>query len=116
MRLANLSAEELYVLLTKLRHVHASGDRSAYALPDESLHQFMRHCSDRIGEAYFRTPRSTIRAFVQLLMILNDNPEIAWADLIGNADLQDDTEPSISNFLHESGTSSYDDELVSLKL
>ncbi len=116
MRLANLSAEELFVLLTKLRHVHASGDLGAYALPDESLHAFMKHCSDRIGEAYFRTPRSTIRAFVQLLMILNDNPETSWLDLIGAADLRDDSGLSIPNDFRESGGSSHDDELVSLKL
>ena len=116
LRLANLSAEELYVLLTKLRHVHASGNRKEYALPDESLHAFMKHCSDRIGEAYFRTPRSTIRAFVQLLMILNDNPDISWVDLIGTADLRDDAGPPISGDFHEPGFSSHDDELVSLKL
>ena len=116
LRLANLTAEELFVLLTKLRHVHANGDPTAYTLPDESLHAFMKHCSDRIGEAYFRTPRSTIRAFVQLLMILRDNPDTSWVDLIGTADLGDEADTSITGNFHESQTPSHDDELVAFRL
>ena len=32
---------------------------------------FMRHCSERIGARYFQTPRNTIKAFVQLMAILD---------------------------------------------
>ena len=36
-----------------------------------------------IGEAYFRTPRSTIRAFLDLLAVLEQNPRPAWRELLG---------------------------------
>ena len=65
LRLANLSPEDMFVLLTKLRHVFASGDPNAYLVPDEALTAFMNHCASRIGDAYFRTPRTTIKEFVK---------------------------------------------------
>jgi hypothetical protein len=55
------------------------------ALPDASLESFMLHCSSRIGEAYFRTPRNTVTAFVNMIAVLQQNPEIEWTDLIEKA-------------------------------
>ena len=42
----------------------------------------MFHCSNRIGEAYFRTPRNTVTAFVNLLAVLEQNPGTSWEDLV----------------------------------
>lgn len=95
-RLANLTPEELYVLLTKLRHVQALGDPDAHMLPDEALEAFMRHCAQRIGEAYFRTPRNTIKAFVQLLAILEQNPDTDWRELIGHVEVSEDANPDLA--------------------
>ena len=44
LRLANLTPEDMYVLLDKLRHVYASGDAARYLVPDEALLAFMDHC------------------------------------------------------------------------
>jgi hypothetical protein len=95
-RLANLAPEELFVLLTKLRDVQALGDTDRYLLPAEALEAFMRHCANRIGEAYFRTPRNTIKAFVQLLAILEQNPDVDWRDLVGNVDVTEDANPDLA--------------------
>ena len=38
----------------------------------------MTHCSKRIGDAYFRTPRNTITAFVGMLSVLSQNPGVDW--------------------------------------
>ncbi len=73
MRLSGLTAEDFYVLLTKIRHVYASGDEAKYLLPDEAIEQFMAHCSKRLGESFFRTPRTTITAFINLLAVLEQN-------------------------------------------
>ena len=81
-RLSRLTPEDLYVLLGKLRHVFAGGDSSKYLVPDAALGAFMDHCNQRIGDAYFRTPRTTIRAFIDLLSVLEQNPAAAWTDLI----------------------------------
>jgi hypothetical protein len=95
LHLANLSQEELYILLRNLRHVHASGDPARYALPDEALVAFMEHCSQRLGEAYFRTPRSTIRAFLELLAILDQNPQAGWRDLLGTVEIPAEVNPDL---------------------
>mgnify|MGYP005855591551 CR=1 FL=1 len=89
-RLANLSQEDLYILLTKIRHVMAGGDESLYLVPDEALHAFMDHCHDRIGAAYFKTPRNSIKEFVSLLSVLEQNPEQNWSKLIGDVQVQAD--------------------------
>ena len=93
--LANLSPEELYVLLRNLRHVHASGEPERYLLPDEALVAFMEHCSKRVGEAYFRTPRSTIRAFLELLAVLEQNAGTDWRDLLGGVELAPESNPDL---------------------
>jgi hypothetical protein len=94
-RLAKLTPEELYVLLAKLRHVQAAGDPAAYLLPDEALHAFMEHCHARIGAAYFQTPRTSIRAFVQLLAVLEQNPATDWRTLLGGVDVSPESNPDL---------------------
>ena len=96
LRLANLSPEDFYLLLTRLRHVFASGDVGAYLLPDEGLTAFMTHCSARIGDAYFRTPRTTIKEFVNLLAVLEQNPAANWATLLGAVTLTPETNPDLA--------------------
>jgi len=87
MRLGNLSPEDLYVLLTKLRHVYAAGDPSAYLVPDDALTAYMGHCAARIGDAYFRTPRETIKGFLDLLALIDQNPDLDWRTVIGTVRL-----------------------------
>lgn len=91
-RLANLAPEDMFILLQKLRHLQASGDVNKYLIPDEGIHAFMDHCARRIGEAYFRTPRNTIRTFLDLLAILEQNPDVAWDDLVAQSDIAADVE------------------------
>jgi hypothetical protein len=89
-RLASLTPEDFYVLLQKLRHVYASGDSARYLLPDEALPLFMAHCNQRLGDAYFRTPRTTITAFINLLAVLEQNPGADWRHLLGAVELSPD--------------------------
>jgi hypothetical protein len=93
-RLGTLSQEDFYVLLTKLRHVCACGDPQAYLVPDQALTTFMDHCAKRIGEAYFRTPRTTITSFVNLLSVLEQNPQTSWQQLIGEVEVVKDGGPA----------------------
>jgi hypothetical protein len=90
-----LTPEELFVLLRNLRHVHAGGDPAAYLVPDEGLVEFMQHCSQRVGEAYFRTPRTTIRAFLDLLAVLQQNPGVRWRDLLSGVELAPESNPDL---------------------
>jgi hypothetical protein len=97
-RLANLTPEELYVLLTKLRHVQGS-----VSLPDEALHAFMEHCHTRIGAAYFQTPRTSIRAFVQLLAILEQNSDADWRALLGSVNVAPESNPDLEPIAPDEG-------------
>lgn len=86
--LASLTPEELYILLRNLRHVFASGDPEEYLVPDDALISFLEHCSSKIGDAYFRTPRNTIKAFTDMLSVLEQNDNIEWKDLIEDVSVQ----------------------------
>ncbi|MGL1890673.1 MAG: ATP-binding protein [Spirochaetaceae bacterium] len=89
LQLNNLTPEELYILLKNLRWVYASGDESEYLVSDEALSAFLNHCSNKIGDAYFRTPRNTIKAFVDMLAVLEQNRDLKWEDLIDSVELTD---------------------------
>ena len=94
LRLSSLTPEDFYLLTSKIRHVQASGDSQKYLLPDEGLHLFMEHCEKRIGETYFRTPRTTITSFVNLLSVLEQNPQANWRELLGGVAFSEDKDES----------------------
>ena len=73
----------------------------------------MAHCSQRIGEAYFRTPRNTIKSFVNLLAVLEQNPGSDWKALLGGVEVAKDDGARLDAAPAEGGS---DDELVNLKL
>lgn len=110
-RLQNLSPEDFLVLLHNIRSVFALRDESRYLVPDEALGAFMTMCSQRIGEAYFRTPRNTIKAFVQFLSVLEQNPGLHWRELLGDLSVEPDQEQE--GVLQ---TGQDDDELSSFQL
>lgn len=102
-RLKALTPEELYVLLGKLRHLYAGGDPQKYLVPDEALESFLVHCSKKIGESYFRTPRHTIKAFLDLLAVLDQNPAYKWSDLIEKLEIEHEALPSIADMEDNGG-------------
>jgi hypothetical protein len=103
LRLASLTPEDFFVLLTKLRHVQASGDESAYLIDDDGIAQYMNHCSQRIGDAYFRTPRNTIKGFLDLLAVLEQNPDRVWTDLITGMTLERESNPDLAPLETDAG-------------
>jgi len=81
--LSSLTPEDFYMLLLKIRGVYAFGDSTRHLISDDGILSFMQHCSKRIGDMYFRTPRTTITAFVNLLAVLEQNPGTSWQSLLG---------------------------------
>ncbi len=79
------------MLLQKIRGVYAFGDPAKHLLPDPGIFSFMEHCSKRIGDTYFRTPRTTITAFINLLAVLEQNQGAAWQELLGGIEVTADT-------------------------
>lgn len=115
LRLASLAPEDFMVLLHKLRNVYASGVPEKHLLPDEALHAFMEHCYQKIGDAYFRTPRNTITAFINLLAVLEQNTNTNWQTLLGLVEVNYDDGESTALIDVEVELSG-DDELASFKL
>lgn len=113
-RLANLTPEDMYVLLGKLRHVFASGDPTAYLVPDDGLESYMAHCAERIGDAYFRTPRNTIKGFLDLLAVLEQNPGSDWKQLVGTVDLAPEVDTELAPLDEKEAND--DDGLASFRL
>lgn len=111
-RLQALTPEELLVLLSKIRSVFALGEQDNNLVPDEAIHAFMAHCNQHVGEAYFRTPRNTIKAFVQMLAVLEQNPGTTWSDLIAQTEIGEDADADADNEAGEDG----DDDLATIKL
>jgi hypothetical protein len=101
LRLSNLSPEDFYVLLGKIRHVFAYGNPSEYLIPDEALKAFMEHCSKKIGDAYFRTPRNTITSFVNFLSVLEQNRQATWHGILGTVDIPKEINPDLDIPLDE---------------
>lgn len=95
-RLQNLSPEDLFILLANIRHVFAGGNREAYIVPDEAIKTFMVHCSQHIGDAYFRTPRNSVRAFTDFLAVLEQNPQVSWQQLLSHVTIPDDVNPDLA--------------------
>ena len=114
--LQSLTPEDLLVLLSNIRTVFAAGDPSKYMVPDEALTAFMAHCDRRIGEAYFRTPRTTVKAFVQMLSVLEQNPGTKWQDLLGQVDVPADLQGQQEAVPEVGAKPGDDDELTSFRL
>lgn len=111
LHLASLTPEELYILLKNLRHVYAGGDESQYLVPDESLQAFLQHCSQTVGDAYFRTPRNTIKAFLDMLAVIDQNPSISWDQLVSSVAIEADEPSDMDIEITEE-----DDELADFRL
>ena len=114
LHLASLTPEELFILLKNLRNVFAGGDSSQYLLEDNALKSFLDHCNKTIGNAYFTTPRNTIKAFIDLLSVLEQNPSLDWKGLIEDTTIAIEA-PSDMNDNHEEDSGD-DDGLASFKL
>ena len=106
--------------MVNLRHVFAGGNEEQYLVPDEALIAFLHHCANKIGESYFRTPRTTIKSFLDLLSVLEQYPNYKWSDIIASVDVQHDVEPSqvktILSNKSEQSVSNDDDGFSSFKL
>jgi hypothetical protein len=121
-RLSNLTPEDCYVLLTNVRRVFAKGSDEAVLLPDAAIVAYLESCARRMGAAYYQTPRETIKDFIGLLSVLEQNPGTSWQQLIQGittkagaepAVVEDDDAPAVQKVRdREPG----DDDLVTVKV
>jgi len=83
-RLAMLSQEEMYVLVEKLRDIHAGLFGYMPKLTHEDLLYFLTVEYNRVGAATHITPREIIRDFIELANILYQNEEKTVAEILGS--------------------------------
>ena len=64
-----------------------------------------------MGAAYFQTPRDTVKDFIGLLNVLQQNPSADWRALIGQLKTQAPAPPE-----SEVAVADHDDDLASFKV
>ncbi|MCL2353490.1 MAG: ATP-binding protein [Defluviitaleaceae bacterium] len=87
-RLQMLSQEEVYILVEKLRDIHASLYGYEPTLTHEDLVYFLNVEYNRVGADTHITPREIIRDFIELLGIIHQNPQKSVADILGSNSFQ----------------------------
>ena len=83
-RLQMLTQEEMYVLVEKLRDIHAQLFNYKPSLVHEDLLYFLTVEYNRVGADTHITPREIIRDFIELAGILHQNPQKSVAAILGS--------------------------------
>ncbi|MEW4428723.1 ATP-binding protein [Paenibacillus pabuli] len=83
LKLVMLSHEEILILLQKLRQIHALHFGYRASLTDEDLVDFMQTAVNRLGADELLTTREVVRDFMDVLHTLHQNPEVTYAQLLG---------------------------------
>ena len=83
-RLQMLSQEEMYILIEKLRDIHAQFYSYTPTLKHEDLLYFLTVEYNRVGAETHITPREIIRDFIELINILYQNPQKSVSEILGS--------------------------------
>jgi len=83
-RLQMLTQEEMYVLVEKLRDIHAQLYSYTPTLKHDDLLYFLTVEYNRVGADTHITPREIIRDFIELTGILHQNPHKSVGDILGD--------------------------------
>lgn len=83
-RLQMLTQEEVYVLVEKLRDIHAQLYNYIPTMSHEDLLYFLTVEYNRVGAGTHITPREIIRDFIELVNILHQNPNRSVSDILGS--------------------------------
>jgi hypothetical protein len=87
-RLQMLTQEEMYVLIEKLRDIHAQLYNYTPVLGHEELVYFLTVEYNRVGASTHITPREIIRDFIELINILHQNPQKSVSKILGSNSFQ----------------------------
>lgn len=83
-RLKMLTQEEMFVLVEKLKEIHASLYGYQASLSYDDLLYFLTVEYNRVGAESHITPREIIRDFIELLGMLQQNPSLSAQEVLGN--------------------------------
>lgn len=83
-RLQMLTQEEMYVLIEKLRNIHAQLYNYTPTIGHDELIYFLTAEYNRVGAQTHITPREIIRDFIELVNILHQNPQKSMSEILGS--------------------------------
>ncbi|MBE9127392.1 MULTISPECIES: ATP-binding protein [unclassified Coleofasciculus] len=83
-----LTGEELSHLLQRLAEVHAIHYKYKKAISARELDEFKQAVVNRLGADKLSTPREVVRDFISVLNILQQNPHVAFRELIQSSTFQ----------------------------
>jgi len=83
-RLRRLSDDELFALIARITGLHAQNYVWEPRITNEDMLTFLKICLDRAGADTMITPREIIRDYMTVLNILMQNPNAAFAEVVGS--------------------------------
>jgi hypothetical protein len=81
-KLSLLTAEEIFVLLQKIRDIHRDQAMVKIEMTDKDIYTYMEETLRRMGAREFTTPRELVREFVNLLNLLVQYPQKNWREIV----------------------------------
>ena len=92
-KLSSLTAEEIFVLLQKIRDIHRDQAVVKIEMTDKDIYTYMEETLRRMGAREFTTPRELVREFVNLLNLLVQYPQKNWQEIVMGLPAPKETEP-----------------------
>ena len=93
-KLSSLTAEEIFVLLQKIRDIHREQAVADIRMEDQDIHAYMEETLRRMGAREFTTPRELVREFVNLLNLLVQYPNKTWQEIVTGLPAPVESSPS----------------------
>ncbi len=102
-KLSSLTAEEIFVLLQKIRDIHGQQATAAIRMMDQDIHAYMEETLWRMGAREFTTPRELVREFVNLLNLLGQYPDKSWQEIVTGLPAPTESAPVETSEASEAG-------------
>jgi hypothetical protein len=87
-RLEPLTPENILELLQRLTDVHAAHYKNKKTLTPAQLQEFTQEVTSRLGAKELLTPREVVRDFIEVLNLLQQNPDISFSQLIHSSEFK----------------------------
>jgi len=85
-RLEVLTPVEIFVLLQRIREIHSVHYNYTPTVTDKELEFFLNEIRKRLGAAQLMTPRDVVRDFIAVLNLMQQNPGVQFAAIVGGSD------------------------------
>jgi hypothetical protein len=88
LRLELLTPEEIFVLLQRIREIHALHYLYTSTVTDKQIEFFLNEIRKRLGTEQLLTPREIVRDFIAVLNIIQQNPGISFDSIVASKDFR----------------------------